>query len=42
MKDDKYMLFVAMYIDSIIHDFESFLRTENDLVEFDFRLVSDE
>ena len=33
MKDDKYMLVLAMYIDSVVQDFESFLRTQIDLVE---------
>ena len=42
MKDDKYMLILAMYIDSIFQDFENFLRTEIDLVEDDIRLVLDE
>ena len=39
MKDDKYMLILAMYIDSVFQDFESFLRTQVDLVEDDIRLV---
>ena len=39
MKDDKYMLILAMYIDSLSQDFESYLRTEIDLVEDDIRLV---
>ena len=42
MKDDKYMPILVMYIDSILQKFENFLRTENDLVEDDFRLVLDE
>ena len=42
MKDDKYMLILAMYVDSIFQDFETFLRTEIDLVEDDVRLVLDE
>ena len=41
-KDDKNMLFLAMYIDSILQDFESFLRTETDMVENDVRLGLDE
>ena len=41
MKDDKYMLILAMYIDSVFQDFESFLRTEVDLVEDDIKLVLD-
>ena len=42
MEDDKYMLVLAMYIDSVFQDFESFLRTEIDLVEDDVRLVLEE
>ena len=42
MKDDKYMLILAMYIDSVFQDFESFLRTEIDRVEDDIQLVLDE
>ena len=42
MKDDKYMLFFAMYVDSINQDFQSFLRTQIDLVKDDFRVVLDE
>ena len=42
MKDDKYMLILAMYIDNRFQDFESFLRTEIDLIEDDVRLVLDE
>ena len=42
MKDDKYMLILAGYIRSIFQDFESYLRTEIDLVEDYIRLVSDE
>ena len=42
MKDDKYMLILSMYVDSVFQDFESFLRTEIDLVEDDTRLVLDE
>ena len=32
MKDDKYMPYSAMYIDSVLQDFEVFLRTQVDLV----------
>ena len=39
MKDDKYMLILSMYFDSVFQDFESLLRTEIDLVEDDIRLV---
>ena len=42
VKDDKYMLIIAMYVDSIFQDFESFLRTENYLVEDDVTLILDE
>ena len=42
MKTDKYMPILAMCIDSIHQDFESFLRTEVDLVEDDIRLVLDD
>ena len=42
MKDDKYILILAMYIDSVFQDFESFLRTKIDLVEDDIQLVLDE
>ena len=42
MKDGKYMPILAMYVDSIFLDFESFLRTEIDSVEDDVRLVLDD
>ena len=42
MKGDKYMLILARYIESVFQDFESFLRTEIDVVENDIRLVLDE
>ena len=42
MKDDKYMRILAIYVNSIFQDSESFLRTEVDLVEDDVRLVLDE
>ena len=42
MKDDKYMLILAMYVDSIFQYFESFLRTEINWVHDDIRLVLDE
>ena len=42
MKDDKYMLILAMYVDSIFQSFECFLRTQIDLVEDDVKLVLDE
>ena len=37
-----YMLILAIYVNYIFQDFESFLRTEVDLVEDDIRLVLDE
>ena len=39
MKDDKYMDVLGFYIMSIFQGFESFIRTEIDLVEVDIRLV---
>ena len=42
MKDDKYMLILSMYVDSVFQDFESFFRTQIDLVEDDVRLVLDD
>ena len=42
MKDDKYMLILSMYVDSVFQDFESFLRTQNDLVDDDIKMVLDE
>ena len=39
MKDDKSMLILAMYVDSIFQVFGSSLRTEVDLVEDDCKLV---
>ena len=43
MKDDKYMEILARYTTgSVLQDFESFLRTEVDLVEDDIKLVLDE
>ena len=42
MKDDKYMLISSNFTSSVFQDFESFLRTEYDLVEDDIRLVLDE
>ena len=41
-KDDKYMEILARYTRSVFQDFESFLRTEVDLVEDDVKLVLDE
>ena len=42
MKDDKYMRVLAIYVNSIFQDLESFLRTEIDSVEDESRLVLDE
>ena len=42
MKDDKYMFILSTYVDSVFQNFESFLRTQIDLVEDDVRLVLDE
>ena len=42
MKDDKYLEILAGYTSSVFQDFESYLRTEVDLVEDDVRLVLDE
>ena len=42
MKDDGYMNIIARYTNSMFQDFESFLRTEVDLVEDDIKLVLDE
>ena len=39
-KNDKFMKILAGYANSIFQDFESYLRTEVDLVEADIRLVS--
>ena len=42
MKDDKYMKISAGYTSSVFQDFESYLRTEVDLVQDDGKLVLDE
>ena len=42
MKDVGYMNIVADYVRSVFQDFESYLRTEVDLVEGDIKLVLDE
>ena len=42
MKDVGYMNIVAGYVSSIFQDFESYLRTEVDLVQNDIKLVLDE
>ena len=42
MNDEQYMKILANYTISVFQDFESFLRTQIDLVEDDIRLVLDE
>ena len=42
MEDGQYMNILAKYTRSVFQDFESFLRTEIDLVEDDIKLVLDE
>ena len=42
MKDDKYMIIGVGYVSSVFQDFESYFRTEVDLVEDDVKLVLDE
>ena len=42
MKDGGFMEILGFYNKSEFQDFESFLRTEVDLVEEDIRLVLDE
>ena len=42
MKDGQYMKNLAGYVGSVFQDFESYLRTEVDLVEDDIKLVLDE
>ena len=42
MKNDECMRILTMYKISIFQDFESFLRTEVDLLHHDVKLVSDE
>ena len=42
MKDDKYLEILAGYTRSVFQDFESFLRTQIDLIEDDLKLVLDE
>ena len=42
MNDEQYMNILAIYSSSVFQDFESFLRTQNDLVEDDIKLVLDE
>ena len=42
MNDEQYMIILAIYTSSVFQDFESFLRTQIDLVEDDIKLVLDE
>ena len=42
MKDEQYMNILALYFSSVFQDFESFLRTQIDLIEDDVKLVLDE
>ena len=42
MKNEQYKNCVAGYVSSVFHDFESYLRTEVDLIEDDIELVLDE
>ena len=42
MNDEQYMNILAIYTTSVFQDFESFLRTQIDLIEDDVKLVLDE
>ena len=42
MKDEQYMNILAIFTSSVFQDFESFLRTQIDLIEDDIKLVLDE
>ena len=42
MKDGLYMKILNFYVNSVFQDFESYLRTEVDLVEDDIKMVLDE
>ena len=42
MKDEQYLNILAIYNSSVFQDFESFLRTQIDLIEDDVKLVLDE
>ena len=42
MNDEQYMNILAIYTRSVFQDFESFLRTQIDLIEDDVKLVLDE
>ena len=42
MNDEQYMNILAIYTSSVFQDFESFLKTQIDLIEHDIKLVLDE
>ena len=42
MKEEQYMTILSIYTRSVFQDFESFLRTQIDLIEDDVKLVLDE
>ena len=42
MKDEQYMNVSSIYTSSVFQDFESFLKTQIDLVEDDIKLIRDE
>ena len=42
VKDEQYMKILAIYTSSLFQDFESFLRTQIDLIEDDVKLVLDD
>ena len=42
MKDEQYMNILSIYTSSVFQEFESFLRTQIDLIEDDVKLVLDE
>ena len=42
MEDEQYVNILSIYTSSVFQDFESFLRTQIDLVEDDIKLVLDE
>ena len=42
MNDEQYMNILAIYTSSVFQDFESFLRTQIDLIEDDIKLILDE
>ena len=42
LKDEQYLNILAIYTSSVFQDFESFLRTQIDLIEDDVKLVLDE